>query len=56
MIDAETGLKPNSNTKKTIYESFKPDDNFIASLEKLSNKDRLGFYDSQNKKTILGFY
>ena len=34
MIDAETGLKPNNNTKKTIYESFKPEDNYIVDLEK----------------------
>ena len=56
MVDVETGLKPNSNTKKTIYESFKPGDNFITSLEKLSNKGRLEFYDSANERTILGFY
>ena len=56
MVDAETGLQPNSNTKKIIYESFKSEDNFLVDLEKLSNKDTLGFYDSENQKTILRFY
>ena len=56
MVDVETGLQPNSNTKKIIYESFKPEDNFIVDLEKMSNKDTLGFYDFDTKKTILRFY
>ena len=56
MVDAETGLQPNNNTKKVIYESFKPTDNFMVSLEKMSNKDRLGFYDSESKKEVLRFY
>tara|TARA_B100000686_G_scaffold39437_2_gene40836 strand:- start:921 stop:3284 length:2364 start_codon:yes stop_codon:yes gene_type:complete len=58
MVDAETGLQPNNDTKKIIYESFKPEDNFMADLEKLSNKDTLGFYDydSDDQKTILRFY
>ena len=56
MVDAETGLKPDKNTKKMIYESFKPDDNFIVSLEQRSGKDSLGFSDSENQKKILGFY
>ena len=56
LVDVETGLLPNSNTKKTIYESFKSDSNFMVSLEKLSNKDRLGFYDFENQRTILRFY
>ena len=56
MVDAETGLPPNANTKKIIYESFKSDDNFMAGLEKSSNKDTLGFYDSKNQRTILRFY
>ena len=56
MVDAETGLQPNNNTKKMIYESFKPTDNFMVSLEKMSNKDRLGFYDSESKKEVLRFY
>jgi len=56
MVDAETGLQPNANTKKIIYESFKSGDNFVTSLEKLSNKDKLGFYDFENQRTILRFY
>jgi len=56
MVDVETGLLPNSNTKKMVYESFKSGSNFMVSLEKLSNKDRLGFYDSENQRTILRFY
>ena len=56
MGDAETGLQPNANTKKIIYESFKSGDNFVTSLEKLSNKDKLGFYDFENQRTILRFY
>tara|TARA_Y100000590_G_scaffold416388_1_gene515080 strand:- start:459 stop:2816 length:2358 start_codon:yes stop_codon:yes gene_type:complete len=56
IVDAETGLKPNVNTKKIIYESFKSEDNFIVGLEKLSNKDTLEFYDSDNQTTILRFY
>ena len=31
-------------------------DNFVVSLEKFSNKDRLGSYDSSNNKEILKFY
>ena len=56
MIDVETGLPSNTNTKSVIYESFKPEDNFIVNIERLSNKDRLGFYDSENKIKILRFY
>ena len=56
IVDVETGLPPNDNTKKMIYESFKSGDNFIVNLEKSSNKDRLRFYDSENKKTTLRFY
>ena len=56
MIDVETGLSPNTNTKKVIYESFKPKDNFITGLEKSLNKDKLGLYDSENYKKILRFY
>ena len=56
MVDVETGLQPNENTKKIIYESFKPNDNFILSLEKFSNKDRLEFFDSENDNRILRFY
>ena len=56
MVDVETGLKSNDNTKKMIYESFKPEDSFIIDLEKLSSKDKMRFYDSKNQKTILRFY
>ena len=56
MVDSETGLQPNNDTKKIIYEFFKPEDAFIVDLEKLSNKNRLGFYDSANEKAFLGFY
>ncbi|MDC0232123.1 penicillin-binding protein 1A [Pelagibacteraceae bacterium] len=56
LVDVETGLLPNSKTKKIIYESFKPEDNFIDDLENLSNRSTLGFYDSKNQKTILRFY
>ena len=56
IVDVETGLTPNDNTKKMIYESFKTGDNFIVSLEKPSNKDRLSFYDSESQKTTLRFY
>ena len=50
MVDVETGLKADINTKKMIYESFKQKDNFMVDLEKLSNKDKLEFYDSKRKK------
>ena len=56
MVDATTGLLPNSNTKKIIYESFKAEDNFIVNLEKRTNKDTLQPYDSENYKSILRFY
>ena len=56
MVDIETGLRPNSDTKKIIYESFKSTDNFIVDLEKRSYTDTLGSYDSGNKKTIYEFY
>ena len=56
LVDLETGLLPNSKTKKIIYESFKPEDNFIDDLENRSNRSTLDFYDSKNQKTILRFY
>jgi len=56
IVDVETGLQPNNNTKKVIYESFKEEDNFIVGLENLSDKNRFGFYDSDNQRTILRFY
>ena len=42
MVDVETGLPTNVEAKNIIYESFKQMDNTTLSLEKLSNKDRLG--------------
>jgi len=51
IVDVESGLQPNENTKKIIYESFKTKDNIIVGLGNLSDKDRLEFYDSENKKT-----
>jgi len=56
MVDVDTGLQTNKNTKRVIYESFKSGDNFIVGLENLSNKDKLRYYDSENEKTILKFY
>ena len=56
LIDAESGLQPSDKTKKIIYESFKTKDDIIVGLENLSDKDRLSFYDSENKKAILKFY
>ena len=56
LVDVETGLLPNSKTKKIIYESFKPEDNFIDNLENQTNRSTLDFFDSRNQKTILRFY
>tara|TARA_B100000029_G_scaffold195714_1_gene193806 strand:+ start:284 stop:2575 length:2292 start_codon:yes stop_codon:yes gene_type:complete len=56
VVDAETGLQPNTNTKKIIYESFKTKDNILVGLKDLSDKNRIEFYDSENKKTTLKFY
>jgi len=56
MVDVETGLPRNINTKKVIYESFKSKDNFIARLEKSLNKDKLGLYDFETERLILRFY
>ena len=56
MVDVETGLKSTLNTKKTIYESFKPESTFMINLENTLNKDTLGFYDSKNKGITLKFY
>ena len=56
MVDVETGLQANINTKKIIYESFKVNDHFIVDIEKLSNKNMLEFSDSQNRKRIFRFY
>ena len=56
LVDVESGLQSNASTKKIIYESFKTKNNIIDSLENLSNKDRLGFNYTENKKIILKFY
>ena len=56
LVDATTGLPPKNDAKQVIYESFKPEDNFVAKLEKLSNKDRLMFNDSEQQKNTLKFY
>ena len=56
MVDVETGLTTNLKEKNVIYESFKQIDNTTLSLEKLSNKDRLGSFDSENERAILRFY
>ena len=56
VVDVESGLQPNTDTKIIIYESFKTKDNIIVGLKNLSVKDRLGFYDSENEKTVLKFY
>ena len=56
IVDAETGLLPNKNTKRVIYESFKVEDNYISELEKFSNNDKFGINDLNNSKKILKFY
>jgi len=56
MIDIETGLPSNQESKKIILESFKSEGVFFTNLEKLSNKDRLGLYDSNKQNKILKFY
>ena len=56
LVDATTGLPTNNNTKNVIYESFKPEDYFVAELEKSFNKDRLELYDSKSDKITLRFY
>ena len=56
IVDAETGLQPNSKTKNTIYESFKPEDIFVVDIEKLSNNNGYEVDDSKNQKNILRFY
>ena len=56
MVDVETGLQANANTKKIIYESFKSEDNFIVGLENTSDKRRLEFYDTEDQRKIFKFY
>jgi len=56
MVDVGTGLPADSNSKKIIYEAFKSESVFFTNLEKLSDKNRLGLYDSKRKKSVLKFY
>jgi penicillin-binding protein 1A len=56
LVDVETGLEPNFNTKKFIYESFKSKNNSIIGLEKNTDKDKLSYSNSKIQKTILRFY
>jgi penicillin-binding protein 1A len=56
VVDVDSGIQPTLNSKNIIYESFKTKDNIIVGLDELSAKNRLGFYDSENIKTILKFY
>ncbi len=56
MVDAVTGIPSSTDSKKVIYESFKSEDFFVSELEKLSNKDKLRLYDSDNKESTLRFY
>ena len=53
MNDLKTNI---FEVKKVIYESFKTEDNFVAGLEKLHNRYKLGLNDSQNERIILRFY
>ena len=56
MVDADTGQPPKNNSKNIIYESFKPEDKYLAGLEMLTNKDTLEEYDSEDKIKVLKFY
>jgi len=56
MVDVETGLLPNDNTKKIIYESFKQRKDYINGLEKSLNKDRLKLRELKFEKIISRFY
>ena len=56
LVDADTGLPADLNTKKVIYESFKSTINVSSKLEKLSNKDKLGLYDPLANTSVLRFY
>jgi len=56
MVDEETGQPPNSETKRIIYESFKPEDNFVVGFNNSSDNYRSEFYDTENKKVIYKFY
>tara|TARA_B100000029_G_scaffold347442_1_gene339776 strand:+ start:3428 stop:5782 length:2355 start_codon:yes stop_codon:yes gene_type:complete len=56
LVDVETGLQANADTKKIIYESFKSNNNFVEGVENLLNKDRLETYDSEKNTSVLRFY
>jgi len=56
MVDEETGQQPNAETKRIIYESFKPGDNFVVGFNNSSDNYRSEFYDTENKKVIYKFY
>jgi len=56
VIDADTGLEPNENTKKIIYESYKMKNKDKINLEKSSYKDKLISHDSHKEKKIFKFY
>jgi len=56
LVDANNGLRPNKNTKKIIYESFKIKDNINLNLKNLSDNNGVNFYNSESKKKILRFY
>ena len=56
MVDAETGLQPDSKTKKIIYESFKPEGFLTVVLEKNLNKNTFELYDSKKERNTLKFY
>ena len=56
IVDSETGISPDKNTKKVIYESFKSEGGIITGLENQLNKDKLGLYDVEKEKKLLRFY
>ena len=56
MVDVETGLPSNKNNKKIIYEAFKTEDKIITNLDNLANKDKLGLYNYNKKRTLFKFY
>jgi len=56
MVDLNTGLRANSNTRKTIYESFKSNSKTMINLEKIFNKGTLEFSNLKNNKKIFRFY
>ena len=56
VVDVDTGLQPDRNTKTIIYESFKTTDNILLGLENLSDKNKFGSNHLESKKKILRFY